>query len=103
MTGITGICRVDMGGRLTDCNCIIVTTDAGTDNLRMINTGRSDRSPGRRKFFVTGIALISTGNMSNTFTTRIDAVMTGNTVADKRRVIDCSRYPPQSAVTGITF
>ena len=80
MAGITVITAIDMRIALATGGGSIVTTNTGTDDLRMINISRCHWRPGRRERRMTGITRICGINVSVTFTTGIGAVVTTDTV-----------------------
>ncbi len=80
-----------------------MTTGAGAVDLRMVHGIRGNGCPEGREFLVAGVTHIRGIQMTGTFTTCGYAVMTGNTVVHKRRVIDSRGYPLLRTMTDITF
>lgn len=69
----------------------------------MIHRGGCDRSPTGGKFFVTGIAHITAGDMTCAFPAGEDPIVTSNAVVHKRRVIYSCRNPLLRIMTIVTF
>jgi len=89
--------------RFARCNHVVVTTDTGANDLRVVNRSGGNGYPRRRKFFMARVTYIATGNMTCIFTTGKHTVMTGNTVIYKLAVINSSRCPSLRAMTIATF
>ena len=104
MTGITHIACRDMVHTLTAGHGSIMTINTSTDDFRMVYRGSSDRRPAYREFLMAGITNITARDMTGIFTARRYPIVTGNTVADKRGVINGKRrHPGIGTVTIIAF
>ena len=104
MTGVTHITRWDMVATLTAGDRAIMTIKTGADDFRMIHRRGSNRRPTRREFLMTGITHITARDMTGIFTARRRPIVTGNTITDKRGVINGEGwYPGIGAMTIVTF
>lgn len=103
VAGVTAITGIDMIHALAGCHNTIVTTDTAAIHLCMIHGVRGNRRPESREFFVAGIAHIRRINVIGSFAARGYAVMTGDTVIDKRCVVHRRRYPLLGTVAIVTF
>ena len=81
MTGITGIGGADVLHRLD------VAGIAGAYHLGVIDAVGRHRRPRRRELIMAGVAYISGQNMRRTLGSGIHAVVAGDAVGDKRRMI----------------
>jgi len=99
MTGITdvGCCR--MGRGFSGSGAAIMATGAATENIIVVHLIRRHRSPGGREFQMATVADIAGGYMQGAFTAGLLSIMASDAVADKRTVIDGSRYPGDRTMT----
>ena len=104
MAGITLITAIDVTGAFSGCDSTIVTTDTGSHDLGMIHRTGGNRCPGCGRFFMTGLASIGAVNVVGIFSTGGYAVMTTNTVINKRRMIhDSTHCPALRVMAGVAF
>ena len=83
MAGFAQITAVDMVCRFSGSDRAIVATNAGTDNLAMINGRIGNGCPQRRCNRVTQMTFVSRVYMGSAFAAGRYTVMTTNTVIDK--------------------
>ena len=87
MTGIAGICCVDMIARLTGCGCTIMTTKAGTDHFVMVDRTTLYRCPACREDLVTGVAGIGGIDVTTALAAGRCSVVAGKAIIHKTRVV----------------
>ena len=80
-----------------------MATGARADDLGVIDRSGCYRRPGSREFFMTKLASIGGVDVRGAFTRRADTVMTGNTVVNKRRMVNGCRNPLRGTVAKIAF
>jgi hypothetical protein len=90
MAGITEIGTVDVTCVLATGVNTIMATGTGAQHFIMIHRGGRYRTPAGRKFFVAGITLFRSVNVAGIFTTRDDAIVTGDAVASESGMIWCA-------------
>lgn len=103
MTGLAFIAGTEMGGGFAAGPYRIMTADAGSQHLVMIDVGRQYRRPGPGFLFMTGFAGFAGGKMSAGFAGRVIAVMTDDTVVNDGAMINIGIDPGYGVMTGIAF
>lgn len=89
MAGIALVAAANMVGALTTGQGAIMTTDTGTNHLRVVNGVCRNGNPWRGTRGMTGIALLRAINMTRSFATGNDSVMTTGAGANHLPMIDC--------------
>ena len=94
MTGIANIRRWYMVGTFATGDRAVMTIKTGAHDLRMVDRRCGYRCPGCRELLMTGIAYVTRSNVRCALATGRYAIVTSDTVTDKRRMINSSDgYP----------
>jgi hypothetical protein len=94
MAGFTSIGAVNVISRFSSRDGSIMATGADTDYLGMIHGRGRHWSPIGREFFMAGVTLTGAVDVAGIFTTGRHAIVTTDTVADKRCMVDNSNRRP---------
>ncbi len=104
MASITNITGANVRRRPAAGGGPVMATDAGARDLIVIHLCHRHRYPFGREQVMTLVALVAAANMGRTLATGVGAIVTGDAIADKSRVINAGgRYPGGGVMAHIAF